>query len=170
MITQATIADAAELSALINSAYRGESSKKGWTTEADLLEGTRTSEEELISIIASPNHYLLKFTRDEKIIGSVLLIAKKEVLYLGMLTVSPELQNSGIGKQLLQAAEQLAQQLELSKIQMTVIGIRKELLAWYIRNGYEDTGLREPFPFGEGDKALTTAPLDFIVLEKKLTF
>lgn len=170
MITQATIADAAELSAIINTAYRGESSKKGWTTEADLLEGTRTSEEELISIIASPNHYLLKFTRDEKIIGSVLLIAKKEVLYLGMLTVSPELQNSGIGKQLLQAAEQLAQQLELSKIQMTVIGIRKELLAWYIRNGYEDTGLREPFPFGEGDKALTTAPLDFIVLEKKLTF
>ena len=169
MITQATIADAAELSALINSAYRGESSKKGWTTEADLLEGTRTSEEELISIIASSNHYLLKFIRDEKIIGSVLLIAKKEVLYLGMLTVSPELQNSGIGKQLLQAAEQLAQQLELSRIQMTVIGIRKELLAWYIRNGYEDTGVREPFPFGEGDKALTTAPLDFIVLEKKLS-
>lgn len=170
MITQATIADAAELSALINSTYRGETSKKGWTTEADLLEGTRTSEEELISIIASSNHYLLKFIRDEKIIGSVLLIAKKEVLYLGMLTVSPELQNSGIGKQLLQAAEQLAQQLELSRIQMTVIGIRKELLAWYIRNGYEDTGVREPFPFGEGDKALTSEPLDFIVLEKKLTF
>ena len=169
MITQATIADAAELSALINSAYRGETSKKGWTTEADLLEGTRTSEEELISIIASSNHYLLKFIRDEKIIGSVLLIAKKEVLYLGMLTVSPELQNSGIGKQLLQAAEQLAQQLELSRIQMTVIGIRKELLAWYIRNGYEDTGMREPFPFGEGDKALTSEPFDFIVLEKKLS-
>ena len=169
MITQATIADAAELSALINSAYRGETSKKGWTTEADLLEGTRTSEEELISIIASSNHYLLKFIRDEKIIGSVLLIAKKDVLYLGMLTVSPELQNSGIGKQLLQAAEQLAQQLELSRIQMTVIGIRKELLAWYIRNGYEDTGVREPFPFGEGDKALTSEPLDFIVLEKKLS-
>ena len=169
MITQATIADAAELSALINSAYRGETSKKGWTTEADLLEGTRTSEEELISIIASSNHYLFKFIRDEKIIGSVLLIAKKEVLYLGMLTVSPELQNSGIGKQLLQAAEQLAQQLELSRIQMTVIGIRKELLAWYMRNGYEDTGVREPFPFGEGDKALTSEPLDFIVLEKKLS-
>nr|WP_315173455.1 GNAT family N-acetyltransferase [uncultured Flavobacterium sp.] len=170
MITQATIADAAELSALINSAYRGESSKKGWTTEADLLEGTRTSEEELMTIITSPNHYLLKFTHIEKIIGSVLLIAKDEALYLGMLTVSPELQNSGIGKQLLQAAEQHTQQLKLSRIQMTVIGIRKELLAWYVRNGYEDTGLREPFPFGEGDKALTSEPLDFMVLEKKLTF
>lgn len=169
MITQATIADAAELSILVNSAYRGETSKKGWTTEADLLEGTRTTEEELKTIITSSNHYILKFTQNKKIIGSVLLIAKKEVLYLGMLTVSPELQNGGIGKQLLQAAEQLAQQLELSRIQMTVIGIRKELLAWYIRNGYEDTGLREPFPFGEGDKALTSAPLDFMVLEKKIT-
>ena len=169
MITQATIADAAELSALINSAYRGETSKKGWTTEADLLEGTRTTPKELATIITTPHHYLLKFIRDEKIIGSVLLIAKKEVLYLGMLTVSPELQNSGIGKQLLQAAEQLAQQLELSRIQMTVIGIRKELLAWYMRNGYEDTGVREPFPFGEDDKALTSEPLDFIVLEKKLS-
>ena len=169
MITQATIADAAELSALINSAYRGETSKKGWTTEADLLEGTRTTPKELATIITTPHYYLLKFINDEKIIGSVLLIAKKEVLYLGMLTVSPELQNSGIGKQLLQAAEQLAQQLELSRIQMTVIGIRKELLAWYMRNGYEDTGVREPFPFGEGDKALTSEPLDFIVLEKKLS-
>lgn len=169
MITQATIADAAELSALINSAYRGETSKKGWTTEADLLEGTRTSEEELMTIITSPNHYLLKFTHIEKIIGSVLLIAKNEALYLGMLTVSPELQNGGIGKQLLDAAEEHARSLQINTIQMTVIGIRKELLAWYLRKGYIDTGKREPFPFGEGDKALTSAPLDFMVLEKKIT-
>jgi hypothetical protein len=78
MITQATIADAAELSILVNSAYRGETSKKGWTTEADLLEGTRTTEEELKTIITSSNHYILKFTQNEKIIGSVLLIAKKK--------------------------------------------------------------------------------------------
>jgi ribosomal protein S18 acetylase RimI-like enzyme len=169
MITQATIADAAELSALINSAYRGEASKKGWTTEASLLEGPRTSKEELTTIISSPNHYLFKFTSNEKIIGSVLLISKNEALYLGMLTVSPELQNAGIGKQLLAAAEKHARSLGLNAIQMTVIGIRKELLNWYLRKGYEDTGKREPFPFGEGDKALTKAPLDFMVLEKKLS-
>jgi ribosomal protein S18 acetylase RimI-like enzyme len=169
MITQATIANAAELSTLVNSAYRGEYSKKGWTTEADLLEGTRTSEEELTAIIGSSNHYILKFTRNEKIIGCVLLIAKSEVLYLGMLTVSPELQNGGIGKQLLDAAEEHARSLQLNIIQMTVIGIRKQLLAWYLRKGYHDTGKREPFPFGEGDKALTSAALDFMVLEKKIT-
>ncbi|MGL2986196.1 GNAT family N-acetyltransferase [Flavobacterium sp. RSSA_27] len=168
MITQATITDVAALSTLINSAYRGESSKKGWTTEADLLEGIRTSEDELTTIITTPNHYLLKFTCDNKIIGSVLLIAKQDVLYLGMLTVSPELQNSGIGKQLLKAAEDHAKLLSLKTIQMTVIGIRKELLAWYIRNGYEDTGRRQPFPFSEKDKILTDQSLDFIVLEKKI--
>lgn len=169
MITPATTADAIELSALINSAYRGESSKKGWTTEADLLDGSRTSEAELHTIITSPDHYMLKFTRNQKIIGSVLLIAKKEVLYLGMLTVSPELQNGGLGKQLLKAAEEKAQHLHLNTIQMTVIGLRKELLAWYIRNGYEDTGKTEPFPLSNKDKALTAESLDFIVLEKKIT-
>lgn len=168
MITQATLADITALSILINSAYRGETSKKGWTTEANLLDGIRTSEEELKEIINAPNHYLLKFTQDEKIIGSVLLIAKLEALYLGMLTVSPELQNGGIGKQLLHAAEEQARQLHLPTIQMTVIGIRKELLAWYLRNGYHDTGKREPFPFGEKDKALTAASLEFMVLEKKI--
>lgn len=168
MITQASIADVTEMTALVNSAYRGETSKKGWTTEADLLEGTRITEDELKTILETPDHYLFKYTKEDKIIGSVLLIAKKDVLYLGMLTVSPDLQNSGIGKQLLKAAESHAQFLNLNTIQMTVIGVRKELLDWYMRNGYQDTGLREPFPFGAGDKALTGASLDFMVLEKNI--
>ncbi|MGL5112343.1 MAG: GNAT family N-acetyltransferase [Flavobacterium sp.] len=170
MITRATLSDVTELSLLINSAYRGETSKKGWTTEAHLLEGSRTSAEELEQIILAPNQYLFKYIQDEKIIGSVLLIAQKEALYLGMLTVAPDLQNGGIGKQLLKTAEEQARILDLNKIQMTVIGVRKELLAWYIRNGYLETGAREPFPFGEKDKALTDSTLDFIVLEKKLIF
>lgn len=169
MITQATLADVADLSVLINSAYRGETSKKGWTTEADLLEGTRTSEAELTTILSMPNHTLLKFTRDEKIIGSVLLIAKKDELYLGMLTVSPELQNSGIGKQLLQAAEDHAEKLGLKTIQMTVIGVRKELLAWYIRHGYKDTGKRLPFPESNDFHPITAEPLTFSVLEKNIS-
>jgi ribosomal protein S18 acetylase RimI-like enzyme len=168
MITQACKKDIVELSLLINATYRGESSKKGWTTEADLLAGTRTSEEELETIIALPNHYLYKFTRCQKIIGSVLLIAKKDVLYLGMLTVTPELQNQGIGKQLLLKAEKQARLLQLNRVQMTVIGIRQELLEWYIRNGYEDTGLRAPFPLGKDDKILKDVVLDFFVLEKRL--
>lgn len=168
MISKVSSNDVVELSLLINAAYRGESSKKGWTTEGNLLEGKRTDEEELLTILSTPNQYLFKFSRDKKIIGSVLLINKGSILYLGMLTVSPELQNSGIGKQLLLAAEEHARLLNLNTIQMTVIGIREELLAWYFRNGYIDTGLRAPFPFSAEDKILTNDSLDFVILEKKI--
>ena len=101
MISKATLADIPALTLLINSAYRGETSKKGWTTEAHLLEGKRTTEEELTEMILDPKNTFLKFTENDKIIGSVLLVEKEHQLYVGMLTVSPELQNSGIGKKML---------------------------------------------------------------------
>lgn len=168
MITKATLQDIPALNALINSAYRGESSKKGWTTEADLLEGKRTTEEELTETIEDKKNTILKFTENDQIIGSVLLVEKKDKLYLGMLTVSPELQNSGIGKKLLQQAEVYAKSLGLPTIVMTVISVREELLAWYKRNGYVDTGKREPFPESDVHVTISKDPLEFIVLEKKI--
>ena len=102
MITKATLEDVSNLNKLINSAYRGESSKKGWTTEANLLEGLRTTKEELTETIQNTKNTILKFTENNQTIGCVLLIEKEQQLYLGMLTVSPELQNSGVGKKLLQ--------------------------------------------------------------------
>jgi ribosomal protein S18 acetylase RimI-like enzyme len=168
MITKATIADVSVLNTLINSAYRGESSKKGWTTEANILEGLRTTEQELTETIKNPKNTILKFTQNNQIIGSVLLVEKELQLYLGMLTVSPELQNSGIGKKLLQQAEIHASAVGLSKIVMTVISVREELIAWYKRNGYEDTGAREPFPASDVHIPISEQPLEFIVLEKKV--
>ena len=168
MITKATLEDVSALNKLINSAYRGESSKKGWTTEANILEGLRTTEEELTEIIQDPKNTILKFTEDDQIIGCVLLVEKEQKLYLGMLTVSPELQNSGIGKKLLQQAEIYALELRLPKIVMTVISVREELIAWYKRNGYVDTGAREPFPANDVHIPITEVPLEFIVLEKKI--
>ena len=166
MITQSTLQDVPSLNVLINSAYRGESSKKGWTTEANILEGLRTTEEELTNTIQDPKNTILKFTENNQIIGCVLLTEKEQQLYLGMLTVSPELQNSGVGKKLLQQAEIHAKNLALPKIVMTVISVRDELIAWYRRNGYEDTGAREPFPASDVHKPITEAPLEFIVMEK----
>jgi ribosomal protein S18 acetylase RimI-like enzyme len=168
MITKATIADVSVLNTLINSAYRGESSKKGWTTEANILEGLRTTEQELTETIQNPKNTILKFTQNNQIIGCVLLVEKELQLYLGMLTVSPELQNSGIGKKLLQQAEIHASAVGLSKIVMTVISVREELIAWYKRNGYEDTGAREPFPASDVHIPISEQPLEFIVLEKKV--
>jgi N-acetylglutamate synthase-like GNAT family acetyltransferase len=168
MITKATLQDISALNKLINSAYRGESSKKGWTTEADLLEGGRTTEKELIDIIQDKKNTFLKFTENNQILGCVLLIEKKDQLYLGMLTVSPDLQNSGIGKKLLQQAEIHASELGLSKIGMTVITVREELIAWYMRHGYADTGAREAFPTSDVFNQTSNEPLEFMVLEKKI--
>jgi len=168
MITKATLEDVSALNKLINSAYRGETSKKGWTTEANLLEGKRTTDAELTEIIQDKKNTILKFTENNQIIGCVLLIEKEDQLYLGMLTVLPELQNSGIGKKLLQQAEIHASALGLSKIVMTVISVREELISWYKRNGYVDTGAREPFPVGDVHVPISNQPLEFIVLEKRI--
>lgn len=168
MISKATLQDIPSLNILINSAYRGETSKKGWTTEAHLLEGKRTTEEELTAIILDPKNTFLKFTENDQIIGSVLLVEKEHQLYVGMLTVSPELQNRGIGKQLLAEAENHAKSLGLSTLSMTVVSVRAELIAWYKRHGYEDTGEREPFPSSDIHINISDQPLEFIYLEKRI--
>ncbi|WP_276380575.1 GNAT family N-acetyltransferase [Flavobacterium sp. H4147] len=168
MITKALLEDIPALTTLINSAYRGESSKKGWTTEAHLLEGKRTDEQEMTEIFLDSKNTILKFTENDTIIGSVLLVEKGHQLYLGMLTVSPELQNSGIGKKLLAAAEDHAKSLGLSSIIMTVISVREELVAWYKRHGYVDTGKREAFPESEIHTTVSEVPLEFVYLEKSI--
>ncbi|MCC9064267.1 GNAT family N-acetyltransferase [Flavobacterium piscisymbiosum] len=168
MITKATLQDIPSLNILINSAYRGETSKKGWTTEAHLLEGKRTTEEELTEIILDPKNTFLKFTENDQIIGSVLLVEKEHQLYVGMLTVSPELQNRGIGKKMLAEAENHAKSLGLSTLSMTVVSVRAELIAWYKRHGYVDTGKREAFPSSNIHINISDKPLEFIYLEKSL--
>ncbi|HQW45358.1 MAG TPA: GNAT family N-acetyltransferase, partial [Chitinophagaceae bacterium] len=107
-VSKAVIEDVDDLVQLINSAYRGEASKKGWTTEADLLQGElRTDAPMLADIIAKPQAVILKYTNDEgTITGSVFLEKQERGLYLGMLSVSPLQQATGVGKQLMKAAEQ----------------------------------------------------------------
>lgn len=168
MITTATIEDVTALEKLINAAYRGETSKLGWTTEANLLQDKRITVNELCEIINNKDNTILKFTDNNAIIGCVLLANKGSKLYLGMLTVSPELQNSGIGKKFLQKAAEHALELGLPKIVMTVISIRHELIAWYSRHGFTDTGIREPFPLNGSDAVISQEPLEFIVMKKKV--
>ena len=166
MITTATLEDVTAITHLINSAYRGESSKKGWTTEGNLLTGSRITKDELSEIIEKKQNTILKCVENSQIICTVMLVEKENQLYLGMLTVNPELQNNGIGKKLLKHAEIHALELGLSKIVMTVISVREELIDWYIRNGYTDTGIREPFPLNDTDALILKQPLEFVVLEK----
>ena len=111
-ISIAGAADIAAITSLLNSAYRGESSKKGWTTEAHLIAGNvRTEESHLQQVMQLPESIVVKFSNEQQqIMGCVNLQQHGNKIYLGLLTVSPQLQGFGIGKQLLKAADEYAQQ------------------------------------------------------------
>jgi ribosomal protein S18 acetylase RimI-like enzyme len=167
-IVRATVADAAELDRLVNSAYRGDSSRQGWTTEADLLDGTRTDAAALAELLQKKDTTILKYVEEGQLLGCVELREEKEKLYLGMLTVRPHLQGRGIGKELLRAAERQAHERNCRSIFMTVISVRKELIEWYVRHGYQLTGERKPFAFNDPRFGQPKMKLEFVVLEKKL--
>ena len=167
-IAVATIDDTPRLLHLINNAYRGEEAKKGWTHEANLIDGTkRTDKASLKKLIQKPNAVILKYQQEQKIVGCVYLEKKGSKIYLGMLSVSPEIQTQGIGKKLLKAADDYAKQNGCNAIEMTVISVRKELIEWYERNGFKDTGTKEPFP-DDGKFGKPRQRLEFIYLEKQL--
>ena len=162
----ATKDDLAGLDQLVNSAYRGDSSRKGWTTEADLLGGVRTSEASLNEMIAKKNAVIL-IAEEEEMEGCVFLEQQGKALYLGMLTVKPELQGKGIGAKLMAASEERAKELGCTSIKMTVITDRHELIAYYKRKGFVDTGERAPFP-DDPKFGLSKKSLEFMVMEKTL--
>ena len=154
--------------ALINSAYRGDASRAGWTTEADLIDGPRTDDAEISALVAADDSLLLLAVRGDEIVGSVFLQRQPEAGYLGMFVVRPRLQGGGTGKQLMRAAETLVrEQWGLAKMTMTVITLRSELLAFYERRGYRRTGEVRPFPTEHLDK-VKVAGVEMAVLEKAL--
>jgi GNAT superfamily N-acetyltransferase len=153
---------------LLNAAYRGDSSRKGWTHEADLIGGdVRTDDNNVREVMDLPGSIFLKYLdEDGSIIGCVNLQNQGANLYLGMFSVRPEIQGKGLGKALLAAADEYAGYLGIARIKMTVISVRAELIAWYNRNGYLPTG--ELIPFHED--SLTgnhLQPLFFAVLVKE---
>lgn len=169
MISVAELKDVSELNVLVNSAYRGDSSRQGWTTEADLLDGIRIDEERLAEQIQKPDSVILKYTDStNKIIGCVHLEKKGDRMYLGMLTVSPKLQSKGIGKELMRTAELHAEKHNCRSVYMSVITDRIELIAWYEKYGYKNTGVKKPFPMGNPRFGLPKKKLEFVILEKDL--
>ena len=167
-ISKATLQDIPQLVTLINNAYRGEHSKKGWTTEADLLDGLRTDSENLEKMMNKQNAVILKFCNDDNVLqGCVYLEKKGNKMYLGMLTVSPLEQAKGMGKKLLFAAEKYAGDQKCSKIEMTVISVRDELITWYQKHGYDKTGKTKPFP-SDAKFGIPKQPLEFIVMQKEV--
>ncbi len=167
-INKALPADVPELNVLINSAYRGETSKKGWTTEAHLLDGLRIDEETLGSYFDNPRVIILKNTDESgQITGSVYLEIRSPKLYIGMFSVSPLLQGKGVGRDLLIAAETYAKQLNCHTLTMTVISTRLELISWYERRGFKATGEILPF-HGTTKFGVPKQRIELIVMEKEV--
>ena len=161
--------DIPALVSLMDSAYRGEGAKQGWTNESDLFIGDkRTDEETLRRLMQKPGAVFLKWTEENgSPQGCVFLHKKEKRLYLGMFSVAPLAQGKGIGKQLLRAADVYAREHDCDLIHMTVITIRGELIQWYMKHGYQKTDRILPFPVDE-KFGIPRQPLEMIVLEKKI--
>lgn len=150
----ATAADVDAVVALTESAYRGDVSRRGWTTEADLLDGQRTDRQEVAGLIAHADVRLLLAERDAALLASC--VVERLVSehagdgYFGMFSVRPDVQGQGIGRVLLAEAERIARdEWHAPVMRMTVIDVRSELVAWYERRGYRRTGEHKPFPYGD---------------------
>ncbi|MDJ1643028.1 GNAT family N-acetyltransferase [Streptomyces pakalii] len=146
----ATEADVPALVALIESAYRGDSSRTGWTTEADILQGQRTDEQGVRDVIDAPASRLLAVERGGELVACCQLEHRGDAAYFGMFAVRPGLQGGGLGKLIIAEAERTAKEgWGVGEMHMTVISVRDDLIAWYERRGYRRTGALTPFPYGD---------------------
>lgn len=166
----ANAADIPLLLALVTAAYRGDASRQGWTTEADLLDGQRIDAELLAADIAAANSLILLGEHAGKTLACAHVTARDGAGYFGMFSVWPELQGQGLGKQMLFEAERIAREkLGQTRMRMQVIDLRDELIAFYLRHGYQHTGQYSPFPYGdERFGKPKRQDLRFAILEKPL--
>ncbi|MFD4693780.1 GNAT family N-acetyltransferase [Streptomyces sp. NPDC058463] len=146
----ATEADVPVLVQLIQSAYRGDSSRAGWTTEADILQGQRTDADGVREVVTAPSGRLLVAERDGEPVACCQLEHRGKAAYFGMFAVKPGLQGAGLGKVIIAEAERIVRESwGVTEMHMTVISVREELIAWYERRGYRRTGELTPFPYGD---------------------
>jgi ribosomal protein S18 acetylase RimI-like enzyme len=166
----ATTADVDAVVRLVESAYRGDASRAGWTTEADFLDGRRTGPDDIEAILARPRSRLLLAERDGGLVACAHVAVEDGAGYFGMFSVDPARQGGGTGKQVLAEAERIArEEWGMATMRMTVIDIRDELIAFYERRGYRRTGIKKPFPYGDDNFGRPKRDdLRFEVLEKPL--
>lgn len=155
----ATDADVDALVALIESAYRGDASRAGWTTEADILQGQRTDPQGVLEVVKAPDSRLLTVERDGRIVACCQLEHRGAHAYFGMFAVSPALQGAGLGKAIIAEAERQARTTwGVTEMHMTVISVRDDLIAWYERRGYRRTGETTPSRTATSASASRSAP------------
>lgn len=192
-LRQAEASDVDALEQLLNRCYR---QAEGWTNEADLVGGIRTTKDELLAVINDPKHYVFiypKTTTSERdgketgeLLGCIAVDIKDDIAtnqragnqkaYIGMFAVLPELQGLGVGHQILQAAETFAQRhlqantqtpaQNPARLTMSILSHRPELLAYYQRRGYRLNGNSMPFPVDGNNGEPKRQDLELLELEK----
>lgn len=163
--------DAPTIAALIHSAYRGDSSRQGWTTEADLLDGPRVDAAQVLALIADPSSTVLVLSDEYGILACCQLEDRRtELAYFGMFAVRPGFQGGGVGRRVMDEAFRIAQEsFGATAMEMTVIAQRAELIAWYERLGFVRTGEKRPFPYGRPEFGTPQRnDLHFVVLRREL--
>lgn len=162
--------DAPALVALVESAYRGDASRVGWTTEADLLQGQRTDLDGVLAAIGAATGRIVLAERGDDLLACANIERHGDWCHFGMFSVRPALQGAGIGAALLAECERIARDdWGLREVRMSVIWMRHELIDWYRRRGYVDSGERKPFPYGDARFGLPLRDdLEFLVLSKAL--
>ena len=162
-IRLASKADVQQLTMLINTAYR---TRGGWTTEEGMIQGDRIQEKQLYDLLNLENFQLFVLEIDNKLLGCIGVSLGQQVAEIESFAVAPAEQNSGYGKQLLDFAESHIFEIFKKKvIQMSVLNVRIELLAYYQRRGYQLTEKIEAYPLGQnvGEPLI---PLHLLILEK----
>jgi ribosomal protein S18 acetylase RimI-like enzyme len=174
-ISTCRMADLAEVEALVNTAYRGDGARTGWTSEVDMVAGPRTTAADLKDDLAGSTNVSILLLRDARNLVACVRLAQatgiggKFVCNIGMLAVQPGTQNRGIGRAMLSHAETAARAAGAQLAKMTVVSIRESLIAWYERRGYQRTGETESFPYEEARFGTPLRPdLEFVVLAKAL--
>jgi ribosomal protein S18 acetylase RimI-like enzyme len=169
-LRRATLGDARAIAELVESAYRGEPSRAGWTTEADLLDGQRTDLDEVRELIFDPAARLTLAHEGTSLIGCILARIEADGAHLGLFAVRPDRQAHGVGRALLEEAERVARdELGANTAVLHVLHTRSELLAWYERRGYRDSGRRAPFQYGNPRVGLPKVDgLEFRILTKEI--
>jgi ribosomal protein S18 acetylase RimI-like enzyme len=171
LFRRAGAADVPAIVALVESAYRGEVSRTGWTTEADLLDGQRTDAAAVADILRAPGSTVLLAEAAEGLLACCQLEQRPPAAYFGMFSVQPTGQGHGVGRQVLAEAERIARdEWGATSMIMTVLAQRDDLIAWYERRGYQRTGEQRPFPYGDERYGIPRRPdLVFDVLAKPLS-
>ncbi|HHX4059894.1 MAG: GNAT family N-acetyltransferase [Burkholderia contaminans] len=147
----ATEQDVDALVQLVNAAYRPTTDAAGWTHEASLIDGPRITSSQLAATLHAPDAVLLVAKIDGGVAGCIEVRKAGDVAYIGTLAVAPSMQDRGLGKALLNEAEQFAvRHWGIGTAVMVVVSVRHELIDFYLRRGYRRTGERTGYPFDAG--------------------